>query len=151
MAAGLQKMIFMWRKTFFFALILVLFLIPWKVFSFDCGDKSKKLQVHIVPHSHDDVGWLKTVDQYFYGAERLIQAGSVQYILDTVIDELQKNANRTFIYVEIAFFKRWWDEQNKNKKEIVKKLVKNKQLEFINGGWSMNDEGFKTLFYFLFF
>ena len=25
------------------------------------------LTVHLVCHTHDDVGWLKTVDQYFYG------------------------------------------------------------------------------------
>ena len=125
-----------------FLVIFLIFIFERGILSFDCNDKTKKLQIHIVPHTHDDVGWLKTVDEYFYGAERLIQAGSVQYILDTTIDELHKNPNRTFIYVEIAFFKRWWDEQNDEKKEIVKKLVKNKQLEFISGGWSMNDEGF---------
>jgi hypothetical protein len=39
--------------------------------------KEGVLNVHLICHSHDDVGWLKTVDQYYYGANNSIQhAGS---------------------------------------------------------------------------
>ena len=27
------------------------------------------IYVHMIPHSHDDVGWLKNPDQYFSGTE----------------------------------------------------------------------------------
>ncbi|EDO37584.1 predicted protein [Nematostella vectensis] len=112
---------------------------------FQCAEKgagkdAEKLQIHIVPHTHDDVGWLKTVDEYFYGANNSIQHAGVQYILDSVIPALNEDPNKRFIYVEIAFFKRWWDQQNVEMQEIVKKLVLQKRLEFINGGWCMNDE-----------
>lgn len=44
------------------------------------------------------------------------------------------------IYVEQAFFQRWWSEQSPEKQGQVRGLVSTGQLEFINGGWSMHDE-----------
>lgn len=41
-----------------------------------------------------DVGWLKTVDQYYYGANNSIQLAGVQYILDSVVPELMANPAR---------------------------------------------------------
>ncbi len=40
----------------------------------------------------------------------------------------------------MAFFKKWWNQQTQDKKNVVKNLVEKGQLEFINGGWCMNDE-----------
>ena len=56
-------------------------------------DKSK-LKVHLVSHTHDDLGWLKTVDQYFYGAKPEITPAAVQYIYDTVIEQLLIDSTR---------------------------------------------------------
>ncbi|XP_029440965.1 lysosomal alpha-mannosidase [Rhinatrema bivittatum] len=112
-----------------------------------CGYKSCPatkpglLNVHLVPHTHNDVGWLKTVDQYFYGAQSSIQQAGVQYILDSVIPQLLADPSKRFIYVEVAFFYRWWNQQSQGMRQAVKQLVNDGRLEFINGGWCMNDEG----------
>ncbi|KAI5341484.1 hypothetical protein L3X38_020758 [Prunus dulcis] len=99
-----------------------------------------KINVHLVPHSHDDVGWLKTVDQYYVGANNSIRGACVQNVLDSVISALLEDKNRKFIYVEIAFFQRWWRQQSPALKIKVKELVNSGQLEFINGGMCMHDE-----------
>lgn len=98
------------------------------------------LNVHIVAHTHDDVGWLKTVDQYYYGSKTFYQKANVQNILDSVISALLKDPEKRFIYVESAFFFKWWAHQTAALKEQVKQLVNEGRLEFIGGAWSMNDE-----------
>ncbi|XP_063446500.1 lysosomal alpha-mannosidase-like isoform X2 [Mytilus trossulus] len=102
--------------------------------------KEDMLNVHLVPHTHDDVGWLKTVDQYYYGDRNDIQNAGVQYIIDSVVQELLKDPSKRFIYVEIAFFARWWREQDEAMRDQVRMLVNQGRLEFILGGWCMNDE-----------
>ncbi|KAH3742715.1 Lysosomal alpha-mannosidase [Pelomyxa schiedti] len=93
---------------------------------------NKALNVHAVPHTHDDPGWLKTVDGYYDCC--------VQYILDTVVSSLAANPKRRFTYVEMAFFTKWWEQQTEETKSLVQTLVKNGQLDFTIGGWVMPDE-----------
>lgn len=99
-----------------------------------------KLNVHLVPHTHDDSGWLKTMDQYYYGSNNKIQLAAVQYILDTVVQALDANPDRKFVYGEMSFFTRWWREQTDATKDLVRKLVDNGQLDFVNGGYVQHDE-----------
>ena len=64
----------------------------------------------------------------------------MQYILDSVVQALLSDPSKRFIYVESAFFWRWWEEQDGAMKSAVRGLVSEGRLEFIGGGWSMNDE-----------
>ncbi|XP_058452835.1 lysosomal alpha-mannosidase-like [Malaya genurostris] len=104
------------------------------------GPKRDMLNVHLVPHSHDDVGWLKTVDQYYYGSRTNHQRAGVQYILDSVVEALLHNPERRFIYVESAFFFKWWNEQTTELQDAVRELIEQGRLQFVGGAWSMNDE-----------
>ena len=63
-----------------------------------------QLNIHLVAHSHDDVGWLKTVDQYYHGSSRAgwvgweeNQRAGVQYVIDTVVQELAMDQEKRYI------------------------------------------------------
>ena len=70
--------------------------------------------------------WVNTLlafinNYYIPVAHNDIQHAAVQYILDSVVEELSKSPDRTFNYVEMAFFERWWNEQTQEMKEKVRK------------------------------
>nr|GMC73704.1 probable alpha-mannosidase At5g13980 [Ipomoea batatas] len=95
-----------------------------------------KLNVHLVPHTHDDVGWLKTVDQYYVGSNNSIQGACVQNVLDSLIPALLADKNRKFIYVEQAsIFPEVVEEPKSGNAEYSPGAS-----QFGNGGWCMHDE-----------
>jgi alpha-mannosidase len=94
---------------------------------------SEQIIVHVIPHSHDDAGWLWTFDEYFYGNNT---SKCVKCILDGTLESLLSDPRRTFVEVEIAFFSKWYLALSEEKKN----LVKSGRWEFANAGWVMHDE-----------
>ena len=111
---------------------------PWKQgWDYDYDGRFKDgLTVHVVPHSHNDPGWIKTYHTYY--------STQTRHILDTVVAALTEDPRRTFIWAEISYFSLWWDDATQQQKEQAKKLVAEKRLDFVTGGWVMNDEASVT-------
>ena len=99
----------------------------------------KKLQVFVVPHSHNDPGWVKTFEGYF--------KGHTKYILDNMLKFLTDHPSMKFIWAETSYFAFWWETvSSSEQKEQVKRLLSNGQLEMVTGGWVMTDEANTHIF-----
>ena len=102
------------------------------------SQSEEELIIHVVCHTHDDPGWLWTLDDYFMGTDHCHV--SVKRILDNMVISLSNKEDRKFSYVEMSFFKLWYDKQTDQIKQKVKNFIKEGRLEIINGGWVMHDE-----------
>ena len=75
--------------------------------------------------------------QYLMGIEdEELGKKPVRDILSSTIQELEMDKLRTFVFSNIDFLKSWWAMQPVTKKESVKDLIVNKQLEIVGGAFS---------------
>lgn len=128
----------------------------WRLYNTSSAPKRGVVNVHLICHSHDDVGWLKAPHEYFSGSRVIgidqggsglsvyYANGAVQFILTSVVDALSANPDRRFVVVEQWFFQRWWNAQDGNVQARVRALVASQQLVFANGGLVMHDEAGPT-------
>ncbi|KAK6031823.1 glycosyl hydrolase family 38 protein [Ostertagia ostertagi] len=82
------------------------------------SNKEGIINVHLVPHTHDDLGWIKTVDEYYYGG---LMSESRAFNFINVADQIRCPATMLLLDQHIPGYC-------------------SGQVEIVGGGWVQNDE-----------
>ena len=93
--------------------------------------QSAVTKVFVVPHSHNDAGWLVDVQQSY--------SKYCRFTLDNIFMILEKVPSFKFCWSEMIFLSMWLEE-NPSQKEKLKEYIKAGRFEIVGGGWVQNDE-----------
>ncbi|KAG0422754.1 hypothetical protein HPB47_001447 [Ixodes persulcatus] len=78
--------------------------------------KPGHINVHLLSHSHNDAGWISSLEDTY--------TESVQSIYDTTTRSLLANPQRRYVSAENVFFSRWWKAQSTAGRGQVSRLVR---------------------------
>ncbi len=115
-------------SIFFGAVALVLYKVYLANRAPQFGDNAHVF--HLITHSHDDLGWLITEQEY--------QDLLVSHILRSSSVYLSNNQRNKFSFCNIGFLKHWIDSDHNNS-QLFKKVVDSGQMEIVNGGYAVHD------------
>ena len=78
--------------------------------------KDFNFTIHLIPHSHQDLGWQLTLSQYYNF--------KVKYIFKNLWQALSDDPKKTFVMDNIGYLKAYLDDQKNTKEypQIIKKL-----------------------------
>ncbi|KAF0764078.1 alpha-mannosidase 2x-like [Aphis craccivora] len=62
-----------------------------------------EIEIIVVPHSHNDPGWLRTFEGYYH-----LQTSKV---LNYMVEKMTVLKNMTFVWSEISFLALWWERR----------------------------------------
>ncbi|CAG9332642.1 MAN2A2_10 [Blepharisma stoltei] len=90
------------------------------------------IEFFIIPHSHCDLGWVETIEDYY--------KKQVRSIFQNIITLLSENHDRKFVWSETSFLKMFMDEAEADDKEVIKRFISEGRLEIVGGGFVQSDE-----------
>lgn len=85
---------------------------------------------HFVPHTHNDLGWQKTIDEY--------QSEVIDSILNSSIDTMTEQPDKKFTYCNVGFLANYLRE-HPDRLTNLQKLVQKESMYIVNGGIAVHD------------
>ena len=129
------------------------------------------VNVHLIPHTHLDPMWKLTPDEYQKQCNMvtiyLAHCRFLLYvqILGSVIPSMMENSNRTFAWESMHFLHAFLSQHGSANicksdlsntilssddcvtyREAINILLERRQLEFVGGGWTAQDESLTSIF-----